>query len=54
MTDTIRSTNGYQKTGDINYFTIYSETTEIEQQFASKTVKYTILMMLYHLLTKLL
>ena len=38
MTDAIRTTNGYQKTGDLITLP-YTETTEIEQQFASTTVK---------------
>jgi len=37
MTDAIRTTNGYQKTGDLITLP-YTETTEIEQQFASTTV----------------
>ena len=37
MTDAIRTTNGYQKTGDLITLP-YSETTEIEQEFASTTV----------------
>ncbi len=37
MTDAIRSTNGYKKTGDLITLP-YTETTEIEQQFASTTV----------------
>ena len=36
MTDTIRSTNGYQKTGDMLTLP-YSETTFREQPYASKT-----------------
>ena len=37
MTDTIRTTNGYQKTGDLITLP-YTEFTEIEQQYASTTV----------------
>jgi len=37
MTDAIRTTNGYQKTGDLITLP-YTETTEIEQQYASTTV----------------
>ena len=37
MTDAIRTTNGYQKTGDLITLP-YTETVEIEQQFASTTV----------------
>ena len=37
MTDAIRTTNGYQKTGDLITLP-YTEETEIEQQYASTTV----------------
>ena len=37
MTDAIRTTNGYQKTGDLLTLP-YTEVTEIEQQYASTTV----------------
>ncbi len=37
MTDAIRTTNGYQKTGDLITLP-YTEVTEIEQQYASTTV----------------
>ena len=37
MTDAIRTTNGYQKTGDLITLP-YTETAEIEQQYASTTV----------------
>ena len=37
MTDTIRTTNGYQKTGDLITLP-YTEIVEIEQQYASTTV----------------
>ena len=37
MTDAIRTTNGYQKTGDLITLP-YTEITEIEQQYASTTV----------------
>ena len=37
MTDSIRTTNGYQKTGDLLTLP-YTEVTEIEQQYASTTV----------------
>jgi len=37
MTDVIRTTNGYQKTGDLITLP-YTEVTEIEQQYASTTV----------------
>ena len=36
MTDAIRTTNGYQKTGDL--ITLPYTETEIEQQYASTTV----------------